>query len=197
MDEKPCSLYVMRQQGSATKTCVLFLLALPLKVLGHALYYTSLFLNSVNKILMSKFFTNMIYYFQWQRWNSTEFANVTLDNVKNLWQYILQFTVGKPTFLHNGAIHWLTSGFNHFYDHKWAATWQNQQSDCAPSEDSDQPRHPPSLIRVFAVCSMGSWGPKLSSCGQPRLWDAQAAPSLRWTHMPFCWFCLEVAQIMF
>ena len=22
---------------------------------------------------------------------------------------------------------------------------------CAPSEDSDQPRHPPSLIRVFAV----------------------------------------------
>ena len=39
---------------------------------------------------------------------------------------------------------------------KWAATWQNQQSDCAPSEDSDQPGHPPSLIRVFAVRSMGS-----------------------------------------
>ena len=28
----------------------------------------------------------------------------------------------------------------------------NQQSDCAPSEDSDQPGHLPSLIRVFAVC---------------------------------------------
>ena len=28
-------------------------------------------------------------------------------------------------------------------------TWQNQQSDCAPSEDSDQPGHPPSLIRVL------------------------------------------------
>ena len=27
---------------------------------------------------------------------------------------------------------------------------------CAPSEDSDQPGHPPSLIRVFAVRSMGS-----------------------------------------
>ena len=25
-----------------------------------------------------------------------------------------------------------------------------------PSEDSDQPGHPPSLIRVFAVHSMGS-----------------------------------------
>ena len=27
---------------------------------------------------------------------------------------------------------------------------------CAPSEDSDQPGHPPSLIRVFAVRSVGS-----------------------------------------
>ena len=36
-------------------------------------------------------------------------------------------------------------------DTKWAVTWQNQQSDCAPSEDSDQARHSPSLIRVFAV----------------------------------------------
>ena len=27
---------------------------------------------------------------------------------------------------------------------------------CAPSEDSDQPGHPPSLIKVFAVRSMGS-----------------------------------------
>ena len=38
----------------------------------------------------------------------------------------------------------------------WAATWQNQQTECAPSEDSDQPGHPPSLIRVFAVRLMGS-----------------------------------------
>ena len=52
----------------------------------------------------------------------------------------------------------------------------------APSEDSDQPGHPPSLIRVFAVHSVGSWGPNLSSCGQWRLWsdwtDAQADLSL-------------------
>ena len=40
---------------------------------------------------------------------------------------------------------------------------------CAPSEDSDQPGHPPSLIRVFVVRLMGSKGPKLSSCGQRRL----------------------------
>ena len=33
---------------------------------------------------------------------------------------------------------------------------QNQQNECAPSEDSDQPGHLPSLIRVFAVGSMRS-----------------------------------------
>ena len=42
---------------------------------------------------------------------------------------------------------------------------------CAPSEDSDQPGHPPSLI------------------------TAQADLSLRWAHMPFCWFCHEAAHI--
>ena len=39
----------------------------------------------------------------------------------------------------------------------WAATWQNQQIDCAASEDSDQSGHPPSLIRVFAVRIRNSW----------------------------------------
>ena len=71
----------------------------------------------------------------------------------------------------------------------WAASWQNQQNDCAPSEDSDQPGHPPSLMRVFAVRSIGSKGPKCSSCGQRRLWsdgaDAQADLSLRWAHSHF------------
>ena len=35
-----------------------------------------------------------------------------------------------------------------------------------PSEDSDQSGHPPSLIRVFAVRSMGSLGPNFASGGQ-------------------------------
>ena len=71
---------------------------------------------------------------------------------------------------------------------------------CAPSEDSDQPGHLPSLIRVFAVRSVGSWGPNVSSCGQRRLWsdwaDAQADLSLRWAQRSFCWFCHEAAQIL-
>ena len=77
----------------------------------------------------------------------------------------------------------------------WAATWQNQQSDCAPSEDSDQPGHPPSLVRVFAVRLMGSWGPNLSSCGQRRLWsdwaDAHTDLSLRWAHSHFVGFVMS------
>ena len=40
---------------------------------------------------------------------------------------------------------------------RWAATWQNQQNGCALSEDSDQPWHPPSLIRVFAVRMKKAW----------------------------------------
>ena len=35
---------------------------------------------------------------------------------------------------------------------KWAATWQNQQSDCAPSEDSDQPGIRP-VWSEFSLCA--------------------------------------------
>ena len=81
----------------------------------------------------------------------------------------------------------------------WAATWQNRQKECAPREDSDQPGYPPSLIRVFSVCSVGCWGHQPSSCGQRRLCsdyaDAQADLSLRWAHMILCWFCHVLAHI--
>ena len=42
---------------------------------------------------------------------------------------------------------------------KLAASWQNKQNDlCAqPSEDSDQPGHLPSLIKVFAVHMKKHW----------------------------------------
>ena len=71
---------------------------------------------------------------------------------------------------------------------------------CAPSEDSDQPGHPPSLIKDFAVRSMGSYiRTHASSCGQRRLcsdWaNAHADLSLRWAHMSFCWFCHAAAQL--
>ena len=84
---------------------------------------------------------------------------------------------------------------------RWAATRQKQQTDCTPSEDSDQPGDLPSLIRVFTVRSMGSLGPQLSSYGQRKLWldwaDAQADLSLRWAHMPFFWLCHKAAQLLY
>ena len=81
-----------------------------------------------------------------------------------------------------------------FQRRSWAATWQNQQCCCAPSEDSDQPGHPPILIRVFAVCSVCSSGPKLFSCGQRRLWPDWAESSLG-AHS-LCWVCHVAAHLL-
>ena len=69
----------------------------------------------------------------------------------------------------------------------------------APSEDSDQTGQMPSLIRVFAVRMKKAWVLSYPLNAQRRLWpdwaDAQAHLSIRWAHMPFCWFCHEAAQI--
>ena len=71
----------------------------------------------------------------------------------------------------------------------WAATWQNQQNGCAFSEDSDQPGHPHSLIRVLAVGMKKAWFLSYPLSAQRRLWsdwaDAQADLRLRWAHTHF------------
>ena len=70
---------------------------------------------------------------------------------------------------------------------------------CAPSEDSDQPGHPPSLIRVFAVRMKKAWVLSYPLNAQRRLWsdwaDAQADLSSLGTQS-FCWFCLE-AEVLY
>ena len=86
-----------------------------------------------------------------------------------VWEPCRTFTVhhsdtllhGKPTQLK--------------YKDIWAATWQNQQNECLPSEDSDQTGHPPSLIRVFTVRMF---------CHESLL-GAQ----------PHCWFCHVTAHL--
>ena len=99
--------------------------------------------------------------------------------------HALPKSVGLNARLKWVEVCWILDWFD-VVEPKWAATWQNQESECAPSEDSDQPGHQPSLIRVFAVHLMCSYGPKLSSCGQRILWsdwvDAHADLSLRWAH---------------
>ena len=77
----------------------------------------------------------------------------------------------------------------------WATTWQNQQCGCVPNEDSDQPGHPPSLIRVFAVRMKKAWVLSYPLSSQWRLWsdwaDAQADLSLRWAHTHFVGFVMR------
>ena len=57
----------------------------------------------------------------------------------------------------------------------------------APSEDSDQPAHSRSLIRIFTGRFLDSQVCNVSLCGQRKLWsdcaDAQADLSLRWAHI--------------
>ena len=78
---------------------------------------------------------------------------------------------------------------------RWAATWQNQQNGCTPSEDSDQPGHPPSLIRVFAVRMKKAWVLSYPLSTQWRLWsdwaEAQADLSLCWAHTHFVGFFMS------
>ena len=78
---------------------------------------------------------------------------------------------------------------------------KTKKINCAPSEDSDQPGLPPSLIRVFIVCSVDSQESIVSSCRQWRLWsvwaDTQADLSLRWAHRSFCWVCHAAAHMFF
>ena len=77
----------------------------------------------------------------------------------------------------------------------WAASRQNQQNECAPSEDSDQPGHPPSLIRGFAVRTKKAWVLSYPLSAQRKLslrWaDAQADLSLRWAHSHFVGFVMS------
>ena len=82
-----------------------------------------------------------------------------------------------------------------FLDEKniWATTLQNQQNECAPSEDSDQPGHPPSLIRIFAVRMKKACVLSYPLSTQGRVWsvwvDAQA--DLRWAHTHFVGFVMS------
>ena len=64
-----------------------------------------------------------------------------------------------------------------------------------PSKVSDQPGHPPSLIRVFSVHIKKAWVLSYPLSAQRRLcsdWaDAQADLSLRWAHSHFVGFVMR------
>ena len=70
---------------------------------------------------------------------------------------------------------------------------------CTPSKDSDQPGHPPSLIRVFTVRlkidRFLSYSLSAQTLIKLGIHPLQADLSLRWAHIPIRWFCHDAAQI--
>ena len=83
------------------------------------------------------------------------------------------------------------------YMYNWATTGQNQQSDCAPSENSDQPGHPPNLIRVFPTRMKKAWVLSYPLCTVKTLIRLGGCPG--WSESSlgahsFCWFCHIAAQ---
>ena len=94
----------------------------------------------------------------------------------------------------------------------WAATWQNQQNECAPSEDSDQLGHPPSLRLRSAWASAQSYQslccPHEESLGPYLPTERTAKTPIRlggclgWSESSlgaylFCWFCHVTAHFDF
>ena len=80
----------------------------------------------------------------------------------------------------------------------WATSWKKQQCGCAPSEDSDQPGHPPNLIRVFAVRMKKAWVLSYPLSAQRRLIRLGRCPC--WSEsslgaQSLCWFCHVVAHL--
>ena len=63
----------------------------------------------------------------------------------------------------------VTSDLSLFFAVEMSHDMTNQQNECSPSEDSDQPGHPPSLIRVFAVRMKKPWVLSYPLSAQQRL----------------------------
>ena len=74
-------------------------------------------------------------------------SNITFD-----WRHVMEMAVES-----NNQTHCFITFFALYLTrfrwklHKWATSWQNQQNDYAPSEDSDQPGQPPSVIRILGI----------------------------------------------
>ena len=68
---------------------------------------------------------------------------------------------------------------------------------CAPSDNSDQPGHPPSLISVFAVRMKKAWSLATHRAHSEDWSDWASSPGWSLSSLgtqPFCWFCHEAAH---
>ena len=127
----------------------------------------------------------------WQRYIGSPKANHLAD-------WAIWSCLGTPSFIGLGCS---SPPSVHSASHQTFKTYEpphdkTNKLTCAPREDSDQPGHPPSLITVRMK---QAWVLSYPLSAQRRLWshwaDAQADLSLRWAHMPFCWFCHDAAHM--
>ena len=122
-------------------------------------------------------FCSILYIHNWTKgdgWAPVKKTPLEVKAVVLLWficrrQYMVRFDLDSG--LDHMKANWYHSKFKqiwtpYLFEHHsnvvqsvqiWAASWQNRQCGCAPSEDSDKPGHPPSLIRVFAVRMKKAW----------------------------------------
>ena len=85
--------------------------------------------------------------------------------------------------------HWIDGQSNLSHHTTKPSKW------CASSEGSDQPGHPLSLIRVFAVRMKKPRVLSFSFSAPQRLWSDWVDASLHWARRPFCWFCRAQAYL--
>ena len=73
--------------------------------------------------------------------------------------------------------------------------WHDKSNKVSVHTAKDQPGHPPSLIRVFAVRLKKPWVLSYPLSAQRRPWsdwaDAQVDPSLHWAHTQFVGFVMR------
>ena len=80
---------------------------------------------------------------------------------------MVQLTSALPSSL-SGSVRCLLGYDQYHWTQNEPVSSEMYMLACAPIEDSDQPAHPRSLIRVFDRSSMGSLGSIVSSGGKLR-----------------------------
>ena len=121
------------------------------------------------------------------------------DQTWRMPRLICVFTRGTGHFV--GLSCYGSYNFDHDYKYSEPPHDKTNKMACEPSKDSDQPGHPPSLIRVFTVRMKKTWVLSYPLSAQRRLWsdwaDAQADLSLRWAHSHFVGFDMRRLTVVF
>ena len=150
---------------------------------------------------------NKIFDFWLHKAQNVRACHILLENNKTMYYIFIVVITSSPLPLLNWA--WLQRTSQNIF--LQCPTWKQIKEPahdktnkmiCAPSEDPDQPGHPPSPVwSESSLCAQWVATDPMFLHGDSEDWsdwgDAQAELSLRWAQRSFCWFCHEAAQIYF